>query len=612
MKKTFKRLGAALLAMAMAVSVLCTGALAANTAQTGPFTITVQNETDGYEYQAYQIFDGNLATDTNGNKILSNIQWGAGVDTTATKDHDDNTETADATLIEAIKAITLTEDITVGDASTKTPFSNCTDAASVAAILNGQANKSEIATTFAKVVGKYLNTTSQGTSEKKAAQTAGCNHTGSDKAHYDISVTKAGYYLVKNTVVPGHTDNVNDATYSSYILEVVGDVQVAPKTSIPTVDKKIVVSKTENETTTTEDKTETTVGVNDTVNFKLTGTLPSNYADYKTYKYVFHDTLDAGLTLNESTIAVKVYKNGTITDDNNDNTVTLTKGSQYTVVTTGTEETGDKCNLEVTINNLKSIEGLDEKSIIVVTYSATLNSGAKVDGNKNEVHLEYSNNPNGDGTGTTKPEEVTVYTLQLNVDKVNGASKTETDGNATYTESLEGAKFILSTDANLQAQLTDTNIDANGDLKNGNTLSTSLIAVKEGTAPDYIVDDNTNTESKTYVMRVGTDGNKGKLNIQGLKPNQTYYLYETKAPDGYNKLTAPVTITIDANGNVTSVQGLTTENHEIKTLYVENNAGSQLPSTGGMGTTLFYIIGGVLMAGAAVVLVIKKKRSSAE
>lgn len=586
MKKTFKRLGAALLAMAMAVSVLCTGALAADSTT---YTLTINDTNKNHKYVAYQVFAGDLATVDN-KKVLSNIIWGDGVDQTATKNEKGETVTdgSGKNLVTAIQAINLgTEE------QPNKPFNGKTTAAEIAEVLGSTANNtkdSEVAKAFAAVVANYV--TGNGYSSGQFVEASG---DGESKvaAHYTITSLPAGYYFVKSNNNTDATDIAN----TRYILSVVGDSTVDTKSAVPTVDKKIVVSKTENETPTTEDKTETTVGVNDTVNFKLTGTLPSNYADYKTYKYVFHDTLDAGLTLNENTIAVKVYKNGTITEDNN-NCVTLTANTDYTVSQTGTETT-NKCNLEVTINNLKSIEGLDEKSIIVVTYSATLNSGAKVDGNKNKVYLEYSNNPNGDGTGNTKPDEVTVYTLQLNTVKIAGTEQEAT---------LEGAKFILSTDADLQENLTNANIKDDGTLADNNTISSKLIAVKENTAPNYIVDD-TNADSKTYVMSVGTDANKGKLNIQGLKPNQTYYLYETKAPDGYNKLTTPVTITIDENGNVTN---LTTTDHVIQTLYVQNNAGSTLPSTGGMGTTLFYIIGGVLMAGAAVVLVIKKKRSSAE
>ena len=558
MRKTIKRLGAVLLAMAMAVSVLCTGALAAETT----YSITVKPAVSGHTYEAYQVFTGTVATGEGKNKVLSDIQWSSDLKTT------DNAPT----LLNAVKAITVGE--------SNKPFESCANAADVAAVLSQDTAKDNATIkAFAKVVAKYLDST-------KAK--AGNFDTDADSNTYTISGLSAGYYLVKdkdNTVNTEYHD-----AYTNYIMEVVQNVEVTPKTFVPTVEKKIVENNT--------DKTETTVGVNDTVTFKLTGTLPSNYDDYDSYKYVFHDTLSKGLTFGNIE-SVKLY-----IDDTDTTGTEIPAGNgdtNYKLDQPGTE-TDNKCSFEVSFKDLKKLTNTTKASKIVVTYTATLNSGAVVSGNDNNVHLEYSNNPNGEGTGNTTDKKVTVYTLQLDVVKVDGADKTP----------LTGAKFILSTDSDLQKELTDANITANGDLTENHTLGDKMIAVKANTtSPNYIVDDS-NAGTKAYVMEVcGTadNDNKGKLNIQGLKPNQTYYLYETKAPNGYNKLTAPVTITINKDGNVT---GCTTANHEIQTLYVENKTGSTLPSTGGMGTKLFYTIGGILMAGAAIVLVVRKRRSDAE
>ena len=560
MRKTIKRLGAVLLAMAMAVSVLCTGALAAEST----YSITVKSAVSGHTYEAYQVFTGTVATGEDKNKVLSDIQWSS--DLKASVD--------EKTLLDAVKAITVGEE--------NKPFESCTNAADVAAVLSKNTEKDNATIkAFAKVVAKYLN------SEK--AKT-GSFSTGADGNTYTISGLFAGYYLVKDK--DKSVDANNHDAYTNYIMEVVQDVDVTPKTSVPTVEKKIVEHNT--------DKTETTVGVNDTVTFKLTGTLPSNYDDYDSYKYVFHDTLSKGLTFGKIE-SVKLY-----TDDTDTTGTEILAGNgdtNYKLDQPGTEA-DNKCSFEVSFKDLKKLTNITKDSKIVVTYTATLNSGAAVSGNDNNVYLEYSNNPNGEGTGNTTDKKVTVYTLQLDVVKVDGADK-------THKTPLTGAKFILSTDPNLQNNLTDANITANGDLTENHTLTDKVIAVKANTtSPNYIVDDNS-AETKAYVMEVcGTaDDNKGKLNIQGLKPNQTYYLYETKAPNGYNKLTAPVTIAIDGDGNVT---GCTTTNHEIQTLYVENKTGSTLPSNGGMGTKLFYTIGGILMAGAAIVLVVRKRRSDAE
>lgn len=561
MKKTIKRLGAVLLAMAMAVSVLCTGALAAES----KYSITVNPAVSGHTYEAYQVFTGTVATGEGKEKVLSDIQWSLDLKTT-----DNATD-----LLNAVKAITVGEN--------NKPFESCANAADVAAVLSKDTNKDNATIkAFAKVVAKYLD------SEKAKKGSFG---TDAASNTYTINGLSAGYYLVKDQDKSIGANN-HDA-YTNYIMEVVQNVEVTPKTSVPTVEKKIVENNT--------DKTETTVGVNDTVTFKLTGTLPSNYDDYDSYKYVFHDTLSAGLTFGKIE-SVKLY-----TDDTDTTGTEILAGNgdtNYKLDRTGTEA-NNKCSFEVSFKDLKKLTNITKASKIVVTYTATLNSGAVVSGNDNNVHLEYSNNPNGEGTGNTTNEKVTVYTLQLDVVKVDGADK-------THKTPLTGAKFILSTDSNLQNNLTDANIAANGDLTENHTLGDKVIAVKANTtSPNYIVDDS-NAGTKAYVMEVcGTadNDNKGKLNIQGLKPNQTYYLYETKAPNGYNKLTAPVTITIDKDGNVT---GCTTTNHEIQTLYVENKTGSTLPSTGGMGTKLFYTIGGILMAGAVIILVVRKRRSDAE
>ena len=550
MRKTIKRLGAVLLAMAMAVSVLCTGALAADT-----YSITVKPAVSGHTYEAYQVFTGTVATGEDKKKVLSDIQWGSGVNSD-----------------ELVKELQSADNNPFDS-----DFSGKNTAADVAAVVADY--DSDKIKKFATVVGKHL-TTATGTS----------GDFDSTNQTYTISGLSAGYYLVKDKDKSVDADN-HDA-YTNYIMEVVQDVEVKPKTSVPTVEKKIVENNT--------DKTETTVGVNDTVTFKLTGTLPSNYDDYDSYKYVFHDTLSTGLTFGKIE-SVKLY-----TDDTDTTGTEISAGNgdtNYKLDQPGTEA-DNKCSFEVSFKDLKKLTNITKDSKIVVTYTATLNSGAVVSGNDNNVHLEYSNNPNGEGTGNTTDEKVTVYTLQLDVVKVDGADK-------THKTPLTGAKFILSTDSNLQNDLTDANITANGDLTENHTLTDKAIAVKANTtSPNYIVDDNS-AETKAYVMEVcGTaDDNKGKLNIQGLKPNQTYYLYQTKAPNGYNKLTAPITITIDGDGNVT---GCTTTNHEIQTLYVENKTGSTLPSTGGMGTKLFYTIGGILMAGAAIVLVVRKRRSDAE
>lgn len=539
MRKTIKRLGAVLLAMAMAVSVLCTGALAAETT----YSIMVKSEVSGHTYEAYQVFKGTVATGDDKKKVLSDIEWGSGVDS--------------AKLVEELQSA---ENNPFGS-----DFSEKDTAADIAAVVAGyDADKIK---KFATVVGKHLQTTATGTS----------GEFDSTNQIYTISGLSAGYYLVKDQ--DKSIDANNHDAYTNYIMEVVQNVEVTPKTSVPTVTKKIVENG--------DKKNATTAKVGDVVNFELTGTLPDNYADYTKYQYEFHDTLSKGLTYNGD---VEVFvKNG--------ETETKLASTSYTVEPENRQTTTPSQDTTITVrfadlkkntvtgaNNTTVTIGKDSK--IIVKYSATLNENAVVGeaGNTNTVNLVYSNNPNNTSTGTTKDDKVTVYTFQLNVTKVDGTN------NGTK---LAGAKFKLYYE-------TDN----------------TKYYVKE------VTDDNTIkswTRTENEALELTTDNN-GNITVKGLKEG-TYYLEETEAPDGYNKLTAPVKVEI-ANDSTNihrldsvkadGVDGTVSDDKAIGTITVANNKGSTLPSTGGMGTKLFYTIGGILMAGAAIVLVVRKRRSDAE
>lgn len=591
MKKTFKRLGVALLAMAMAVSVLCTGALADDAN-----SITIKTTSSGHNYEAYQVFTGTLAT-VNGNKVLSNIQWGTGVN---------NAEDA---LLTAVKAINLGTDEAKNE-----PFAQCTDAASVAKVLSGKENDSDIVKAFAKVVAKHLSNTDTDFTENKTTNTDQDGNQTTTTTGYTASNLNAGYYLVKDA-----DNSTGIDAFTDYILQVIGATDVEPKSGVPTVDKTV------------NGKSADTANIGDEVEFKLFATLPNNYEDYSSYKLVFNDTLSNGLTLTDeqlNSLTVKVYesKEAATADTENEQGTELKKlGTDATT----DDKTGYKVEKD-TNNNRKftvSFEDLMQAKTtidgaptikngycVVVTYKANLNENAVLGGtgNLNTVNLTYSNDPNGTSDGTTTDKKVPVYTFQMNVVKK--------DGTGENAKALAGAKFVLATDKLTKTEneaTTDVNVITSDDIE---TYKENLVAVTAGDKPLYAVG------GTNYEMEVsGDEGTKGQLNIKGLKDG-VYYLYETKAPNGYNKLTEPIKITITAskdndvpNGKVsaTLTNAATGSIAEVDSgildkVTVVNNAGSQLPSTGGMGTTLFYIIGGVLMAGAAVVLVIKKKRSSAE
>ena len=549
MKHT-KKLASLLLALVLAFA-LAVPAFAADS-----YTITINNSVDGYTYTAYQIFTGDLAEES-GKKVLSNIVWGTGV-----------TSTGQSALL------------MFGKNTGEEPYAS-------AAALAESLTQSNVAD-FAEEAGKYLNTT------------AGTNSSfATDK--YTISVTAPGYYLIKNTSVP-NSGNTTDTTYTNYILEVVADATVEHKGTFPTVDKNIGTVETIETKVNGAD-----YNIGDDVPFTLTATLPDNLSTYETYKIIFHDTLDAGLTYNTDSAKVYVINNGSATD---------VKATGYTVTSSGQ-------TLTVTIGDVKKLTDNNGAAIIVtaaskivVEYTAELNVSADIGtpGNKNTVYLEYSNDPNWnkegtEPTGNTPKDEVLVFTYELDVTKVDGQNK---------DKKLKDAEFVLYREVSKTVGETQTKVK-------------EYVTVDEaGKVIGWTENDHDSTETnKASVLKSDTNGS---IKVIGLDAG-TYYLEEIKAPSGYNLLENDISVTITATLDKTETTGpkltelkisvkedkagaTATENPGvldtgIVSTNVENNAGATLPETGGMGTTLFYVLGGVLVVGA-VVLLITKKRMGAE
>ncbi len=355
-----------------------------------------------------------------------------------------------------------------------------------------------------------------------------------------ISELPAGYYLIKDA--EGSQEGEN-GVYTTYVVKVVGgSVTITRKVAVPTVEKEV---------------NDTVFNIGETITYTLTGTLPSNYGDYKTYTYIFHDTLSTGLTADKDSVKV---------------TLDTAEGTDITNMFDITYE-GNV--LTVSCKNLKTNANITASSKIIVTYNAVLNENAVIGGtgNDNKVYLEYSNDPNWNGdptdpttpppTGDTPEKDKVVYTFDLPVFKYDGANN----------KGLAGAKFSLydSTGAIVKLTAKDNNV--------------------------YKVDPN------GTVTEITTD-ETGLFTIEGLKDG-TYTLTEVKAPEGYNSV-ADITVVIAEDGTIT-MNGST-----ITQVKVENNAGSTLPETGGMGTTLFYVFGAILMVGAAVLLVTKRRMNMAE
>ena len=384
--------------------------------------------------------------------------------------------------------------------------------------------------------------------------------------------------------------------YTDFILKVVKNTEATPKSDVPTVEKKVQEDDKYNQDggygNGYNDVADWNIG--DPVPFKLIGTLPDNLSDYETYQYIFHDTLSTGLSLNQDSIHVYMASDKAGTDK--------TELHGYTVNVPGTEEKG-QCSFEVAFTDLTDSETVDAEvtadKYIIVEYTATLNTSAEIGlpGNPNEVYLEFSNNPNtgGEGdTGETPIDKVIVFTYELDVTKVDGE-----DNNKT----LKDAEFKL--------------YDANGKYVTVDT--------------DGKVTGWADTEDDGSTLK--SDEN-GLFKVIGLDDG-TYWLKETKAPDGYNLITEPIKIVIDAatvndqqweatelpqdaltalrievtvGGKTTSGDG-NTETGIVDT-NVENNQGAELPETGGMGTVIFYVLGAILVLGAGVLLIARKRTDS--
>ena len=416
---------------------------------------------------------------------------------------------------------------------------------------------------FAKAVAPYLTTA------------AGSANTVTD-GKYVISGLAAGYYLVKDQ--DGSLIGDNDS-YTEYIIQVVGNVTATPKSDVPEVQKKVKDINDSTDTTKTDWQDSADYDIGDSIPFQLKATLADNVSSYTTYKVVFHDTLSKGLTYNKD---AKVYIDGTET---NGFTVTATVNADGTTT------------LTVSCDDVKAL-GAGNSSVITVEYTAKMNENAVLGsaGNPNEVYLEYSNNPNkseegNNETGETPKDVVIVFTYKTIINKVD-----------SETKPLTGAAFKLE----------------------------KLIKGEDGAADTW-----------TTIKEFAVDGTTTSFTFSGLDDGQ-YKLTETKTPVGYNTID-PIYFVIEAtHGETADVPTLKTLNAyltdangnkqtEMKdgesvnidlgtvdltagsiTTTVVNKSGSELPSTGGIGTTIFYVLGGVLVLAAVVLLVTKKRMSGAE
>ena len=569
MKKTrrFASLATAAILAACAVVPATMSALPVS-AQTVTITQATGNAEADHTYSAYQIFKGTVV-----DGALTGIDWNKDI-------------VNDGALLTALK----------GDTQLGKYFANCTSAAEVAAALNAKvagteegtetsvfANNGALTQHFAELVKANLkdNVTASATSAKNGTSA-------------ELSITADGYYLIVDD-----TANLQTGAYSRYILTTVDadsdtTLSIAQKASSPSVVKKVKENTDVADYTYTDAEKERTdenyndvadYNIGDSVPFKLYGTMPSTIGDYEHYRYIFHDTLGTQFTAPAvGDVTVKVDGKNAV---------------GATVAIAGNEIT-------VTFADIKDGNTITASSVVTVEYSSVLNKTAQIglSGQENAVKLEYSNDSYWDGSGTpttskTPEDKVIVFTYELDVTKQDSVTD----------KKLKDAEFNLKNAADKYAK-----VDENG-----------------------YVTGWVDTVAEASVLK--SDAN-GLFKVIGLDDG-TYTLTETKAPTGYNLLNAPVTLKLDAttaNGQNWDVfdatkaltdltltvdtgaaqpaktpgEGDSFGKYGVVETTVLNTSGSSLPSTGGIGTTIFYVAGGVLVVGAGVLLITKKRAKDAQ
>lgn len=400
-----------------------------------------------------------------------------------------------------------------------------------------------------------------------------------------------GYYLIVQTTA------ANDAgkTMSAVIVNTAGQagVTVSPKKDTVTVSKKVQENMDGVNNPASEDNWGTAADYNigDYVKFQLTGSLPTDYADYTSYEYTFHDTADQGLTfVNDTTHPVKVYA----VNDNNKVELKQDTLTGYQVLTS--DINGETFNVKFA--DLKKAQAektgntvnITSSTQIVVEYYAQLNKNAVLgsNGNQNKVYLQFSNNKYGEGTGKTEEHKVTVFTFKLEVTKYG---KTDSD-----KEALNGAGFTLykATKVNPAdsdyAKVGDEVQHTNGNVFDFTGLDSGYYKIVETTTPKgyNTIDPITFTVTATY-NSADEPGTLTDLTVTDVKVGGV--------------ASAEQTFTVNRGTGEAGTAQIKTDVVDIP--------GSKLPSTGGMGTVLLYVAGIAVfvLAGATLVMALRRRNA---
>lgn len=559
MRKAIRKLAAVLMATMM-IMVVGISSFAADS-----YTITIKKsdkDTATHTYTAYRVFTGNKTQDSNDptKYYLTAIEWGDGVD---------------SDFFTKLKEIP--------------EFATCTTASDVATVLETYASPE----TFAALAAEHLGTAA-GTSGPVTTDTA------------TITVEGYGYYLIVDEIDPA---NGAEGAVSQHMLKVV-DMHTADeiraKDVVPSIGKVIVENNTEVQANNAR--------IGDSIHFRIKSTVPDlTNAGYNGYWFVISDTLCKGFTLDNSTPMV-------ITIGTGSNMKTLNT-SEYSL---STKSSNGETELDIEIKEFLSYatNAAYINSPITIDYYATLNSECDitVEGNANSVYLTYSNDPSADYSGNydpngpvgKTPEAITkTYTTGIVVIKV------DTDGNR-----LSGAEFqfeLEGSSINQVVVLTEKYVlDPNGEyykLKDGSFTkddpATHQTLEYESTTDTYslTVERTVETVTSSNTITATTDA-QGYIAFGGLGTG-SFYITETNAPAGYNRDTSTHKVVIGTSGAPTLTDPKWTFNGTAGTdpieVVITNVKTTNLPGTGGMGTTVIYIAGAVLVAAGAGLFVFKKK-----
>ncbi len=598
MKKQFTAILAAAVLASAAVAPVVSGSITAWA--DGNATITITNSVDSVEhtYTAYQIFAGKIESGE-----LTEIEWGSTI-----------TGVTDG----ASSFLTQLKNVDGSSFSGSTnPFSDCTSAAAVAKVLVDQSFTIADLDLFAETAASWIKTNSG-------------SSIGLGKGSSSVSITitdgtSDSYVLITDSVENSVTGQFAISKYMLMTYDADGSNSKTVKSSLPTIDKVVSDEADDgNGDSAATTKADPTTGswyetadhsIYENFQMKLIAVIPSDSSltAYDTYSVTFNDSMSSGLTY-VSLDSVMMYYGASDTTgyDLKTNSAITYDDTWFTANTAGdgsakTLKVNDVVSALTAYDTGNTGYGLGKDTITIeVTYTVYLNENAKTvsangdltytsgsgdNVNENDVYLTYSNNPyDSTGTGTTTKDDVGIITYKITNKKV---------ANVSNGTALAGAKFQLRTSAD--------------------SADSAIYMYYNSDKQAYVVCNSSSDPSGLSPSQSTTieSQSDGSFNIIGLDYG-TYYLVETEAPSGYN-LADTVTITVTAKHSETaSNAGVTVADvsESVKLTNMNNEvvdkSGAELPETGGIGTTVFYVVGGVLVVGAGVLLVTKKRAKDAK